>query len=75
MRSNMPFQSFENSLLMIMVILTNIHVYVHTTGLHAGWINKAVLLPLIKACFSYNLSNPEIKSLLANEALKSMVGI
>ncbi len=35
-----------------------------------GWITKAVLLPLMKACFS---GNQEIKSLLSSEALQSVV--
>lgn len=43
--------------------------------LHSGWIDKHVLFPLLKACFSSQLKDQEIKHLLSSQALKSLVGI
>ena len=38
-----------------------------------GWVDKAVLLPLVKAVFSYRLKESEIKAFLSSPSLKAMV--
>ena len=38
-----------------------------------GWMDKAVLLPVLKACFTYTLPEPEIRALLSSSSLSSMV--
>lgn len=38
-----------------------------------GWMDKAVLLPVLKACFTYSLPHHEIKTLLSSPSLASMV--
>lgn len=38
-----------------------------------GWISKAVLYPLLKACFSGHLRENEIKLLLTSISFKSLV--
>ena len=38
-----------------------------------GWISKAVLFPLLKACFSSHLKENEIKHLLTSQHFKSLV--
>ena len=38
-----------------------------------GWVDKAVLLPLVKAVFSYQLRENEIKGFLTSPSLKAMV--
>ena len=39
----------------------------------SGWIDKAVLMPVVKACFTHTFSSKEIRVLLSSEVLKSMV--
>ena len=38
-----------------------------------GWMDKAVLLPVLKACFTYTLPELEIRALLSSSSLSSMV--
>ena len=38
-----------------------------------GWMDKAVLLPVLKACFTYSLPEQEIRALLTSKSLSSMV--
>ena len=40
-----------------------------------GWIGKAVLFPLLKACFSGHLNESEIKYLLSSLSFKSLVSM
>ena len=51
----------------------------HQQLLHAqfltGWIDKAVLFPVMKACFTYSLPEKEIRTLLGSPTLKSMVSV
>ena len=37
------------------------------------WIDKAVLLPLVKAVFAYSLKEQEIKAFLSSSTLRAMV--
>ena len=39
----------------------------------AGWMSKVVLLPVMKACFTYSMHDKEIRMLLASKSLASMV--
>lgn len=38
-----------------------------------GWVDKAVLFPLMKACFANSMNEREIKTLLASTSLMSLV--
>ncbi|XP_019849038.1 PREDICTED: uncharacterized protein LOC109580393 [Amphimedon queenslandica] len=38
-----------------------------------GWMDKAVLLPVLKACFTYSLPEQEIRALLTSKSLSSMI--
>ena len=38
-----------------------------------GWMDKVVLLPVLKACFTYTLPDKEIRALLSSPSLASMV--
>ena len=40
-----------------------------------GWMDKVVLLPVLKACFTYSLPDKEIRALLSSPSLASMVHI
>lgn len=40
-----------------------------------GWIDKAVLFPVMKACFTYSLPEKEIRTLLGSPTLKSMASL
>ena len=52
---------------------TCIHILcaIHQTSV--GWVSKAVLFPLMKACFANSLNETEIKTLLTSTALMSLV--
>ena len=39
----------------------------------SGWVDKAVLLPLVRAVFSYRLKDSEMKVFLSSPSLKAMV--
>ena len=39
----------------------------------ADWIDKAVLLPLVKAVFAFSLKEQEIKAFLSSSTLRAMV--
>ena len=39
----------------------------------SGWVDKAVLLPLVRAVFSYRLKDSEMKVFLSSSSLKAMV--
>ncbi len=42
--------------------------------LHAvGWLNKVILLPLIKACYTPTIPEPTIRRLISGQPLQSMV--
>ena len=43
--------------------------------IYPGWIDKAVLLPLVKSVFSYKMKEQEIKAFLGNASLKAMVSV
>lgn len=38
-----------------------------------GWMDKVVLLPVLKACFTYSIPHRELKILLSSTSLGSMV--
>ena len=40
---------------------------------YIGWLDKVILLPLIKACFTPAIPEPTIRRLLCGQALQSMV--
>ena len=40
-----------------------------------GWIDKAVLFPVMKACFTYSMPEKEIRTLLSSSTLKSMASL
>ena len=39
----------------------------------SGWVDKAVLLPLVRVVFSYRLKDSEMKVFLSSSSLKAMV--
>lgn len=40
-----------------------------------GWLDKVILLPLIKACLSSTISEPTVRQLLSGKPLQSMVRV
>ena len=40
---------------------------------HKGWISRAVLLPVMRACLSHVMSDRDLKVLFTSQSLKSMV--
>lgn len=52
----------DNSIILVFILIV-------------GWMDKAVLLPVLKACFTYTLPDKEIRALLSSPSLASMVHI
>ena len=64
----LPYSLKPPPLLTHSLSLTNIHM-------HTGWIDRAVLIPVMKACFTYSLPEKEIRTLLNGSTLKSMASL
>ncbi len=65
---------FAQSLGMRLLLLhSNFALILLGTPLCAGWINRAVLLPVMKACFTPSMTDHEVKTLLQSQSLKSVV--